>query len=467
MGTKNRASASKKLWKLGMKEFNTQYFDFNKDGDLQIKEGHNIYNVRYLVEKFGTSLQILMPFVIEERLEDLMDLADSMIKKVGYQGKFFYHYPMKVNQNREVVMSIVGEGAHLETSSYNDLWLIKRMLEQEKFNSDLRILCSGPKNDAYINLIDDLQHKGVKIFPLIEGPSELKTLQHSKYNVGIRLDMPVKASSHWNKQLDRFGFSAKEIYAMGPFKNLKILHYHIGSQIEKPMDILAPIKYALDVYFKLKKTNPSLDTLDIGGGMPIPYTRVKGYTIDKLMEKIFELLKTEAEKHNMPHPNLVCEWGRYVVAPAQITIFKVIETKTINKKKNDAKKWYVVDGSFMNDLCDTWAIDQKWAIAPLNNNGDGDLIDVWLAGSTCDSDDVYRGINNYVTLPNYNMEDSTEPMYLVVFDTGAYQDALSMNHCLISRPQRIIAENGHIVVARKRSTPDEIGESLGWNDGYK
>lgn len=467
MGTKNRASASKKLWKLGMKEFNTQYFDFNKDGDLQIKEGHNIYNVRYLVEKFGTSLQVLMPFIIEERLEDLMDLADSMIKKVGYQGKFFYHYPMKVNQNREVVMSIVGEGAHLETSSYNDLWLIKRMLEQEKFNADLRILCSGPKNDAYINLIDDLQHKGVKIFPLIEGPSELKILQHSKYNVGIRLDMPVKASSHWNKQLDRFGFSAKEIYAMGPFKNLKILHYHIGSQIEKPMDILAPIKYALDVYFKLKKTNPSLDTLDIGGGMPIPYTRVKGYTIDKLMEKIFELLKAEAEKHNMPHPNLICEWGRYVVAPAQITIFKVIETKLINKKKNDAKKWYVVDGSFMNDLCDTWAIDQKWAIAPLNNNGDGDLMDVWLAGSTCDSDDVYRGINNYVTLPNYNMEDNTEPMYLVVFDTGAYQDALSMNHCLISRPQRIIAENGHIVVARKRSTPDEIGESLGWNDGYK
>jgi hypothetical protein len=104
-----------------------------------------------------------MPFIIEERLEDLMDLADSTIKKIGYQGKFFYHYPMKVNQNREVVMSIVGEGAHLETSSYNDLWLIKRMLEQEKFNPDIRILCSGPKNDAYINLIDDLQHKGVKI----------------------------------------------------------------------------------------------------------------------------------------------------------------------------------------------------------------------------------------------------------------------------------------------------------------
>lgn len=464
MSTNKRALSSKKLWKLGMEEFNTQYFYFNKDGDLNIKEGHNIYNVKYLTEKFGTSLQILMPFIIEERLEDLMDLAENISKKISYQGKFFYHYPMKVNQNREVVGAIVGEGAHLETSSYTDLWLIKRMLEQDKFNPDIRILCSGPKNDAYINLIDDMQHKGVKIFPLIEGPSELKNLQHSKYNVGIRLDMPVKATSHWNKKLDRFGFSAKEIYAMEPFKNLKILHYHIGSQIEKPMDIINPIKYALNVYFKLKKTNPSLDTIDIGGGMPIPYTRAKGYTVDKVMKKIFEVFKAEADKRGVPHPNIICEWGRYIVAPAQITIFKVIDTKVINKKKNDAKKWYVIDGSFMNDLCDTWAIDQKWALAPVNNKGDDNLIDVWLAGSTCDSDDVYRGVDNYVTLPDYNYTDSkSNSMYIAVFDTGAYQDALSMNHCLISRPQRIIAENGHIVVARKRNTPEEMGRNLGWS----
>ncbi|HZX73467.1 MAG TPA: hypothetical protein VFE57_03540, partial [Cyclobacteriaceae bacterium] len=109
-----RSIASKKLWKIGSKEFNTQYFDFNKEGDLIIKEGHNIYNVRYLAEKFGTSLEILMPFVIEERLEDFLDLAAVLSKKTGYKGKFFYHYPMKVNQNKEVVGALVGEGAHLE-----------------------------------------------------------------------------------------------------------------------------------------------------------------------------------------------------------------------------------------------------------------------------------------------------------------------------------------------------------------
>ncbi len=456
-----RSVLSKKLWKIGAKEFNTQYFDFNKEGDLIIKEGHNIYNVRYMAEKFGTSLEILMPFVIEERLEDFLDLVKDLSKKVGYNGKFFYHYPMKVNQNKEVVMALVGEGAHLETSSYNDLWLVKKMLEQETFNPNIRILCSGPKTDKYISLIDDLQHRGVKIFPLIEGPNELKFLQYSKYDVGIRLDMPIKAISHWNKPIDRFGFSTKEIIAMGSFKNLKILHYHIGSQIEKLSDVIGPVKYALDVYFKIKEKNPSLDTLDIGGGMPIPYTRSKSYPVDKLMERILKLLKHESEKRGLPMPNLICEWGRYIVAPAQITVFKVIDTKAISNKKSPAKKWYVIDGSFMNDLLDTWAIGQKWAISPANNKNDAELNDVWLAGSSCDSDDIYTGVHGTVTLPDFDSGNG-EKMYVVVYDTGAYQDPLAAHHCMLSSPLKLIVENGHIVVARKRETADEVGKNFGW-----
>jgi arginine decarboxylase len=311
-----------------------------------------------------------------------------------------------------------------------------------------------------MNLIDELQHKGTKIFPIIEGPNELKLLQHSKYDVGVRLDMPVKADSIWNKPVDRFGFPAKDVLAMSSFKNLKIFHYHIGSQIEKLSDVIVPIKYALDVYFKLKEKNPSLDTLDIGGGMPIPYKRTKSYSVDKLLEKIFQVVKKESEKHGVPHPNIICEWGRYIVAPAQINVYKVIDTKKISSKKVDAKKWYVIDGSFMNDLCDTWAIKQQWAIAPVNNKNDNDLTQVWLAGSTCDSDDTYVG-DGSITLPDYEMDEGN-PMYVVVFDTGAYEDALVMHHCLLSSPLKIIAENGHIVVARKRETPEEVGKVLGW-----
>jgi len=456
-----RSIASRKLWKLGINDFNTQYFDFNKDGDLIIKEGHNIYNVKYLAEKFGTPLEILMPFVIEERLEDFLDSTVAYSKKIGYKGKFYYHYPMKVNQSKEIVMSIVGEGAHLETSSFNELWLVKKMIEQEKFNPNIRVLCSGPKTDKYINLIDELQHRGLKIIPIIEGPNELKFLQYSKYDVGVRLDMPIKTDSYWNKPIDRFGFSAKDILKMETFKNLKIMHYHIGSQIEKLLDVLVPIKYALDVYFKLKEKNPSLDTLDIGGGMPIPYTRTKKYSAEKILEKILELVKKESEKRGVPHPNLICEWGRYMVAPAQITVYKVIDTKSISNKKSPARKWYILDGSFMNDLLDTWAINQKWAISPVNCKRDNDLNEVWLAGSSCDSDDVYKGKDGVLELPDHDV-NKDDAMYIAVYDTGAYEDSLSAQHCLLSAPMKIIIENGHIVVNRKKESPEDIGKEFGW-----
>lgn len=455
-----RSITSRKLWKLGINDFNTQYFDFNKEGDLIAKEGNNVYNIRYLAEKFGTSLEILFPFIIEERVEDLLDLAQSLIKKHKYQGKFYYHYPMKSNQTKEVVQAVVGEGANIETSSYNELYIVKRMLEQESFNEKMRILCNGPKTDKYINLIDELQHRGLKVVPIIEGPNELKTFQNSKYDVGLRLDIPVKSKTNWNKEIDRFGFSRNEILKMSSFKNLKVLHYRIG-KIEKLSDLIETTKYALNVYFKLKENNPTLDTLDIGGGMPIPFERNKKYPADKILEKLLQLLKKESEKRGVPNPNIICEWGRYMVAPAQITIFKVIDTKKIVHKGLDAKKWYVIDGSLMNDLIDTWAIDQKWSVAPVNNKLDSDLNDVWISGSSCDSDDVYTGIGGSVTLPDYDY-NANEPFYVVFFDTGAYQDALASHHCMLSSPIKIIAENGHIVVARKRETPEDVGKEFGW-----
>lgn len=458
---RNETSSRRKFWKLGIKDFNTQYFDFNKDGDLIVKEGNNQYNVRYLADKLGTPLEIFFPFILEERVEDLLDLVGDLAKKLQYKGKFFYHYPMKVNQNKEVVMSLVGEGANLETGSYNELWLVKRMVEQESFNPKIRIICNGPKTDKYINFIDDLQHRGLKVIPIIEGQNELKVLQYSRFDIGIRLDIPLKVQSRWDKAVDRFGFSADELLSLGKIRNLKVLHYHVGSQIELLSNILDPIKYALDVYFKLKKINPSIDSLDIGGGMPIPYDRIKRYSVNNLLEKILTLIKTEADKNCVPHPDLRCEWGRYIVAPSQITVYKVIDVKKIPPKNGCAKKWYVIDGSFMNDLLDTWAIHQKWHVVPGNSLADKKPVKVWLAGSSCDSDDIYTGQGSSVLLPNYD-GNSGQSLYLAFLDSGAYQDPLASHHCLLSSPLKAIAENGHIMVIRRRETPEDVGKLFGW-----
>lgn len=452
----------KRFWKLGLKDFNTQYFDINKDGDLIVREGNNQYNLRFLAQKFGTPLEVVFPFILEERLEDLLDLFTDQIKALRYRGKFTYHYPMKVNQNKEVVMPLVSEGANLETGSANELWLVKRLWEQATFNPKIKILCNGPKTDKYIRQIDELQHRGLSVVPIIEGPNEVGVFGQSRFEVGVRLDIPpqVTVDSRWDKTLDRFGFSERELLHLGRMRNLKILHYHVGSQIERQSDILQPLRYALKVYAKLKKLNPSLDTIDVGGGMPIPYDRKVGYSVANLAGQMLKMMQKYADRDGIPHPNLIVEWGRYIVAPSQVTIYKVIDAKAIAKAT--AKKWYVIDGSFMNDLLDTWAIHQKWHVLPTANLHGKKLVKTWLAGSSCDSDDKYTGQNSYVLLPDFDPSGSPDPLFITFLDSGAYQDPLASHHCLLSSPAKIVAENGHIIIARKRETAEDVGKLFGW-----
>ncbi|OGI72923.1 hypothetical protein A3D42_01610 [Candidatus Nomurabacteria bacterium RIFCSPHIGHO2_02_FULL_41_18] len=453
----------KKFWKLGVDEFNTQYFDVTKEGELIVQEGNYVYNLNDIVKKYGSPTEIVFPFILEERLEDLQDYFQAFMKIQGYKGKFYYHYPMKVNQNKEFIMPLISEGAHMEVGSVNELWIVKKLWEGEKFNSKLRVLCNGPKTDAYIGLIEELKNKGLSIIPVIEDEHELNKLHKTyKGDVGIRVNLDTKADTHWDKKIDRFGFTAKELLELPKMKNLKLLHYHIGSQIMTSGSVIKPIGEAMDLYIKLVKTHPNLDTLDIGGGFGVPYEKKPFYNAKEVSEKIIRLLKKISDEAGVRHPNLVVEWGRYIVAPAQITIYNIIAEKPI--PKGNAKSWYVIDGSFMNDLLDTWAIHQKWHIVPVNNASTNALKSVWLAGSSCDSDDKYTAGGNYILMPK--LKDG-ENQYFAVFDSGAYQDALASHHCLLSSPAKLIAQDGTIKIARKRETADSIGKLFGWNGDHR
>ena len=98
----------------------------------------------------------------------------------------------------------------------------------------------------------------------------------------------------------------------------------------------------------------------------------------------------------------------------------------------------------------------------VKNGKGGRLQKVWLAGSTCDSDDKYTAGGGHVLLPKL---EEGEDLYVAVLDTGAYQDALASHHCLLSSPAKLVAQDGNIKVARKRETPDMIGKLFGWGNG--
>ena len=451
----------KKFWKLGAEDFNTQFFDVSKDGELIATEGNHIYNLNDIAHKYGTPLQVVFPFIIEDRLKDLISYFQAYIKIYGYKGKFFYHYPMKVNQNKEFILSLLSEGANLEATSANELWIVKKLWEGEKFNSKIRVFCNGPKTDQYLNLIEELRAKGMNIVPILESLEEVERLSKYKGDIGVRVDLNVKTDSHWDKKFDRFGLSEKDALDLSKMKNLKIMHYHMGSQIKTQKSIFEGVKYGFSIYTQSQKTHPNLDTLDIGGGFGIPYEKKKFYTAKGVSSKIVKILKNLSDKAGIKHPNLVVEWGQYIVAPAQITIYKVLYKKIIPKA--NAKAWYIVDGSFMNDIKDTWAIHQKYHTIPINNMQEA-LKTTWLAGSTCDSDDKYTAGGNYILLPKLK-EDQDQ--LVAILDTGAYQDGLASHHCLLSAPMKIVVRDGTEKIVRKRENAEAIGKLFGWNGDPK
>ncbi len=449
------------FWKLGVEEWNTGIFDISNEGSLLIREGIHEYDINALVKKFGSPLQIILPFILQSRVKDLIGYFTDSISLHGYKGQFSYHYPMKANQNKEFVLPVLSQGANLEISSANELWIARKLWEGGKLSKEIGVFCNGVKTPQYIDLIEYLHDKGMSIIPIIENMDEFDRLSKYKGDLGVRVDMDFRADTHWDKKFDRFGLSEKELFDLPKLNNLKVMHYHMGSQIKTDTSILGGVKYGFGLYVKLKSKQPSLHTLNIGSGFGLPYEKKQHYTAKAVSNKIIKLLKSLSEKYKVKHPNLAIEWGQYTVAPSQITVYKVISEKKIEKGK--AKAWYAVDGSFINDLKDTWAIHQKWHIIPVNNMRES-CQSVWLAGTTCDSDDKYTAGGEYVLLPKL---DDNKEQCLAVLDTGAYQDPMSSHHCLLALPMKISLSKGSVDVVRKRETAEVIAKMFGWNDFNK
>lgn len=452
---------TQRFWRLGEAACDTGWFDITRDGELLVKEGNYQYNVYELVKKYGSPLEIVFPHILEQKLERIFDAFQLAYRRRKYRGKFYYHYPMKVNQNKEFIIPLLSEGANLEVASYNELWLLKKLWGLNHFNARLRVICNGPKVPKYIDLIIEMRNQGLVISPIIEDLGEIEKLKRFRGDVGIRVNLDIKVSSHWDKKFDQFGVDPETIFRLGRIKNLKILHCHLGKQIENGDDLVRAAKKLMLLYLRLRKNNPSLDTINLGGGFAVPFVKKKKlYSVETMAGRLVRQFKSMADRASVSHPNIIVEWGSFVAAPAQITVYKIVHAKSI--KKGSRKMWYFIDGSFMNDLLDTWAIHQQWHIVPVNNMNMRKLLPAWLAGSSCDSDDKYTASGTYVKLPDIRELGEGEQQYTAIFDTGAYQDALASHHCLLSSPAKIIAQDGGITLARRRETPEEIGKLFGW-----
>jgi arginine decarboxylase len=216
-----------------------------------------------------------------------------------------------------------------------------------------------------------------------------------------------------------------------------MLHFFINTGIKDTSYYWSELNKCLNVYCELKKVCPELDSLNIGGGFPIKNSLAFNYDYEYMTEEIVAQIKHICNQQGIEEPNIFTEFGSFTVGESGAILYSI----TNQKKQNDRESWYMIDSSFITTLPDTWGINQRYIMLPINN-WDKEYQRVFLGGLTCDSEDYYNSEahQNAIYLPKLG-EDT---QYIGFFHTGAYQESLGgygvIQHCLIPAPKHILID---------------------------
>ena len=282
--------------------------------------------------------------------------------------------------------------------------------------------------------------------PILDNKSELDrltALTDKPFKIGIRL--AAEEEPKFEFYTSRLGIGYKDIVPFyldqikdKPNVEVKMLHFFINTGIADTAYYWNELHKCLKVYCALKKSCPTLDSLNIGGGFPIKNSLSFEYDYAYMAEEIVAQVKQVCHENHIPEPNIFTEFGSFTVGESGGAIYQVL----YQKQQNDREKWNMIDSSFMTTLPDAWAINKKFLMLPVNR-WDRTYERVLLGGLTCDSDDYYNSEQhvNAIYLPRFNNDD---PLYLGFFNTGAYQESVGgyggIQHCLVPAPKHVIID---------------------------
>ena len=453
-----------------------QTFDFPKP-EFKIENNallfHNI-DLSKLVAKYGTPLKFSYLPVIGQQIDRCREWFNQAFEENDYKGKYHYSYCTKSSHFDFVLKECLKKKINIETSSAFDLDIIMKLYSKGLLEDDIYVLCNGYKTKAYISKMADLIALGFnRIIPIIDSIDEFELLDEM---IDAELEIGIRIASEEDPKFEfytsRLGIGYKDIV---PFNNGKIkgnkkfqltmLHFFVNTGIRDNAYYWNELRKFINVYTSLIQTGADIRHLDIGGGFPIKNSLAFEFDYQYMISEIVAQIKSGAESVEAPHPNIFTEFGSFTVAESAGTIFSILN----QKKQNDKEFWNMIDGSFMTTLPDSWAINKRFIMLPINRWNDK-YERVFLGGLTCDSDDYYNSEQhiNAIYLPEFK---PNKTLYIGFFNTGAYQESISgyggLKHCLIPAPQHIIIdlnENGELVdsIYREEQTSEEMLKILGY-----
>ncbi len=436
-------------------------------------EFHGI-DLMKLIAQYGAPLKFTYLPKISENINRAKRWFNKAIKSNDYKGNYNYCYCTKSSHFQHVLNEALKNDIHIETSSAFDIDIVENLKTQGKINDDTYVISNGFKRDQYIqNIARLINHGHHNCIPIIDNYEELDLLSDvidKDFQVGIRIASEEEPKFEF--YTSRLGIGYRNIVPFynnqiknNPKVKLKMLHFFINTGIRDTAYYWNELQKCLKVYISLKKICTSLDSLNIGGGFPIKNSLAFDYDYQYIINEIINQIQISCEEARVDVPNIFTEFGSFTVGESGGAIYEVL----YQKQQNDREKWNMINSSFITTMPDTWAINKRFVMLPVNR-WDDEYERVLLGGLTCDSDDYYNSEQhmNAIYLPKYKKD---KPLYIGFFNTGAYQETIGgfggLQHCLIPQPKHILIdrdEAGNLTteVFAPQQTSEQLLSILGY-----
>ena len=361
-----------------------KYFSINDKGHMtvtpkQTYTGVDLVEVMDELRQRNITAPVLLRFpdILDNRIEKISSCFKKAAKEYDYQAKNFIIYPIKVNQMQPVVEEIVSHGKKfnigLEAGSKPELHAVLAM-NMGKINENSLIICNGYKDENYIELALLAQKMGRRIFLVVEKLNELKLITcvakrlNVRPNLGIRIKLSSSGSGKWEESggdRSKFGLNTSELQTAMDFLTshkmadcLKLIHFHIGSQVTKIRRIKNALREACQFYVQLTKLGFDIDFIDIGGGLGVDYDGTRNsasensmnYSIQEYVNDSVYQLVDACNKNGIKHPNIITESGRSLTAHHSVLVLEVLETACLPQWDDDKDHLREDENELVKDL---------------------------------------------------------------------------------------------------------------------
>ena len=346
----------------GIRHWGKGYFGINQLGHVTVhpnKRPDQAIDLKELIDQLqtrGIQLPILLRFtdILRHRVGEIHEAFQTAIKEYDFQGGYCCVYPIKVNQQRHVVEEILdfGRPFHfgLEAGSKPELLAVLAQTNGQP----TPIICNGFKDDEFIKMTVLARKIGKEIIPVVEKFTELEAIVRyaEELNVrpvmGVRVKLASRGAGRWRYSAgfrSKFGLTMAEILeAIQYLKErnladcLQLVHFHLGSQITNIRSIKGALTEAARVYVELARVGAGVKYLDVGGGLGIDYDGSQtdfessvNYTLQEYANDVVFRIKSVCDEAGVPHPTIVSESGRAVVAYHSLLVFDVLGVSTFDR----------------------------------------------------------------------------------------------------------------------------------------